>query len=407
MKIMVLVGSYPPIINSAARLYSELSLDLQKKGHDVTVITLQPDKLSVAIDKSNGESKTDDEAFNKIKIIRTTSLLFLTKIRGGKVFRYLLVFIPIVVRGVFLSRPDVILAYTPSLFMGLAARLLAKIKRSRYVLNIQDIHPKVLIDMGYVKNNTAIRLLQKVEVFIYKKADSFIVYSEGNKEYLIQKSIDAQKVFVIPNWFNTNLLAFSVGENDFRKRNKITDKFIIVYAGTVTQDQGLTVVVEAADKLKLNEDILFLIVGEGNAMPLLQKAMTEKKLRNVMFLPAQNYERYVNILSSSDICLISLNKAIPKETVPGKLAEIMACGRPVIASVSCDGDAAKIIKKAGCGFCIEPLDAVGLSREILNIYKDKCLREALSNNARKFAENNFSRSSCTRKYEDVLRSAST
>ena len=89
--------------------------------------------------------------------------------------------------------------------MGIAGYILSKAKKSRFVFNMQDIHPKVLFDSGAVRNQLIKRILSRIEDICYRKAYSFIVYSSGNRGYLLKRGVD-REVFIIPNWVDTTAI---------------------------------------------------------------------------------------------------------------------------------------------------------------------------------------------------------
>jgi glycosyltransferase involved in cell wall biosynthesis len=402
MNIMILVVSYPPIIDSAARLYSELSESLGEMKHSVTVISEHPAEDS-PVDKSheyygNRFSRIDS---NGVNVLRVSPLSILSRIPGGKPIRFLLSCILFTFRGIFTSSPDVILVYSPPLYMGIAGYILSKAKKSRFVFNMQDIHPKVLFDSGAVRNQLIKRILSRMEDICYRKAYSFIVYSSGNRGYLLKRGVD-REVFIIPNWVDTTARALSDHGNAFRHDKLIENKFVVSYAGTMQGAQGLEIVVEAADALKEYNDIIFLLAGEGSSKSALNSLINERKVTNVLLRPVMPKDRYIQFLYASDVCLIALSSDIPLQTVPGKLADIMACGRPVIAVVNQLGDAASIIREAGCGFSVDPGDTEAFSQAVLRLRNDKGLRKQMGDKARLFAEQNFSRAVCTKRYEEVL-----
>jgi glycosyltransferase involved in cell wall biosynthesis len=395
MNVAILVSSYPPTINSAAHLYCELAESLSALGHDVTVITRFPDSQALPA----------KEMMKGVKVFRLPRLDLLSKIPGGKPLRYLLLCLLFSVRACFAGSWDVILVYSPPLCMGLAGYVAARLTGNHFVFDMQDIHPKVLIDMGFVRSPLFTKLLSEMEDFVYKQAYAILVYSEGNKEYLTKKGVDSDKVIIIPNWVDTEAVAPAGKMNEFRKMSNLGGKFIVSYAGSMARSRHLRAIVETAMLLRGYRDIVFLLVGDGRVKPLLQKMVNRNSLENVVFLPFQPKEKYVDVLNASDVCLLPLSKDVPPQTVPGKLANLMACGRPIIASVNQKGDTAQIIDRADCGICVEPGDPKELSRAVLRLYDDKELGKRMGKMGREYAEQEFSRTVCIQKYEYILREA--
>lgn len=403
MNIMIMVASYPPRIDSAARLYSELADALKEMGHSVTVITERPnDGYRLNLKKKDELASALRKKLNGVRVFRVLPLSFMSKIPAGKHLRFLLSPLLVAARGLLAPKPDAVLVYSPPLYMGMAGYLVARLNKASFVFDIQDIHPKVLIDMGYVRSPIIARLLLKMESFIYQNARSIIVYSKGNKDYLTRKGVPGRKVEIIPNWVDTGLVAPSERINGLRSKFGLKNKFIVTYAGTMGPAQQLETVVEAAEILKDVAGVVFLFVGDGVSRPLLQRQIDDKRLSNVIQLPAQPQDIYLDFLYTSDICLLPLSKDLPKETVPGKLAEIMACGRAVIACVNPDGEAAKVIEDAKCGYCVKPGDSAKLAQVVLNLCRDKEGRRRFESNGRKYAEQEFSAHVCIGRYEEVL-----
>jgi len=402
---MILVGSYPPIINSAARLYCELAESLKVMGHHVTVITAHPDEGDM-VDEGHEYycAKSSKKYLKGVHVLRVSPLSLLTKFPFGKPLRFFLSCLLFTFRGLCTRRPDVILVYSPPLYMGISGYILSKAKKTPFVFNMQDIHPKVLFDSGVIKNKFIKRILSGMEEICYRKAYSFIVYSSGNRDYLLQRGV-VRDVCIVPNWVDTIAMGSADGMNSFRNEELMGDKFVVSYAGTIQQAQGLEVVVEAAETLREYNDIIFLLAGEGSSKTALQSLINERRVNNVLLRPVMPKDRYIQFLYASDVCLIALSSDIPLQTVPGKLADIMACGRPVIAVVNQQGDAASIIKEAGCGFCLDPGDVEAFSQAVLRLQRDEGLRKEMGGKARLFAEQHFSRSVCTKQYEEVLFSA--
>lgn len=288
--------------------------------------------------------------------------------------------------------------------MGISAHIISYLKKTRFVFNLQDIHPKVLFDTGAVKNRFLIRILSKMEKICYRNAHSFIVYSPGNRDYLLKQGVK-QKIFTIPNWFDTKLISPSYQMNPFLNEKGIRNRFIVSYIGSMGTPQGLEIIINAANLLTMYDDIKFILAGEGPSKPILKSMINGMKLNNIVLLPMMLNERYAQFINAANVSLITLSSGVPIQTVPGKLSEIMACGKPLIAVVKEQGDAAAIIKQAECGFCVEPTNAKELSQIVLKLYRGKKLRKEIGKKAMIFAKQNFSRTICTKKYDEVLKNA--
>jgi len=403
MNILIITDSFPPEIKSSANLLFELSEDLAESGHQVAVITGFPKHYINNIDQRYMGKLFLCERMNKVKVIRLLSISFIRHIpviRGLDQFLLSVIFF---FGGISLGKQNVILTYSPPLPLGISAYLLGKIKKAPFIFNAQDIFPQSVIDLGLLRSKILIKISELMERFIYKKASYITVHSEGNRENIISKNTNPEKVVVIPNWVDTDLIKpVKTQDNNFREKNDLRDKFVVSFAGTMGFAQGLDIIVDCAEILKSYENILFLLVGDGIKKDGLINKAEDRQLSNIKFLPVQSKKVYPFILYTSDICLVTLDKKVLTPAVPAKLLNIMASGRPVVASMNLKGDAPKIIKSAECGYCIDADDVKGFSEAILKLYNNPTLREDMGKNGRSYAVKYFSRQVCVRKYEKLF-----
>lgn len=406
MKWLMLTAYFPPEIGSAAFLFHELGQKMVQRGHQVTVLTGFP---KYNIDAKNLPAKYNHrlylkEEFQGMNILRLKTLSlprYIPIARGIDQFLASLIFL---IGGLALKKNsfDRILVYSPPLPLGIAAFILSKFKKHPFIFNVQDIFPQSAIDLGVLKNKVLIKLFKKLECFIYKKAFTVTVHSEGNRNYVISKGIPSHRVKVIPNWVDTDAIKPAEPHNGFRREFGLNNKFIISFAGVMGYAQDLDTVIATAEALKDDKDLLFLLVGDGVEKPRLQQKAISLGLDNVRFLPLQPKDKYPHILAASDICLVTLRKEVKTPVVPSKLLGIMSAARPVIASLDLEGDAPKIINEAKCGICIEPENPQRLREAILKIYKNPSIREEFGKNGRRYAEKKFSLTRCAQMYESLL-----
>jgi colanic acid biosynthesis glycosyl transferase WcaI len=403
MKIMALTRYFPPEIGTASHLFYELCETLVQHGHQVTAVTDIPWYNLDAVDLKYQKRLHLIEQLNGIQVVRVADLPIPShewRIKIGHFSSPL----ALALGGLLASKPDVIIYYSPPLLIGLTAHFLAKKWKIPFVMNLQDFYPLGLADCGYPQ--WFLSFFEKMELYIYRKARFITVHSQGNKEYLLTvKKQPPEKVRVIYNWVDTDLIIPGPKTNSFSINHGITDSFIVSFAGTIGAGQGLAFLVDTAWMLRDYPDIKFLIVGGGiEKEPLVQKA-AERQLTNIKFLPMQPKEIYPDILRASDICLSTLRKTLSAPTVPSKILSVMAAGRPVVASMPLHGDAPKLIQEAQCGMCLEPGDPQALAEAILKLYHDPELRERYGGNGRRYVVEHFSRGACINKYEALFQEA--
>lgn len=403
MNILILTEAFPPEIRSASHLLYELAEDLVEKGFQVTVITRFPKNYIDKIDKKYTGKLFFREKISGINIIRLYSFSFLRHIPLIRGLSQFILSGLLAIGGILAGRQDIILTYSPPLPLGISAYLLGKIKKAPFIFNVQDIFPQSVIDLGLLKNKVLIKISEAMEKFIYKKARYITVHSDGNRENIISKNVNPEKIVTIHNWVDTDLIKSTEGwDNSFRNKNNLNGRFVVSFAGVMGFAQGLDIVVNCAELLRSYKDILFLLVGDGVKKDGLIKKVEDVQLNNIKFLPLQPKEIYLSILSASNICLVTLDKNVKTPVVPAKLLNIMASGRPVVACMNLKGDAPKIIKDAKCGYCVESDDVESFSKAILKLYNNTSLRDEFGKNGREYAVRHFSRKICIEEYEKLF-----
>ena len=406
MKVLLLVASFPPEVRSQSNLMYQLATDLVRSGHEVRVVTGIPRyNLPEGGINGYGGKLFTRERLEGIQILRLPVLPVPRRMPLMRGAEHLVIALQYAVGGSIGGKPDVTLVYSPPLPLGLSAYSVKKRYGAPFVFNVQDLYPQTAIDMGLLRSRALIRLAEGMERFIYQRASTITVHSEGNRDGLVARGVPEEKVQVVPNWVDTEEIRLGERLNGFRKRYGLGDKFVVSFAGVMGYAQGLGTVLEAASSLRDYQDTVFLMVGDGSFKdPLVQQAK-DSGLSNMMFLPMQPQEEYPQILAASDVSLVSLDSSVKTPVVPAKLLSIMASGRPVVASVPAGGDTLRIIDAAGCGLSSPPGDAEALAQSILHLYQHPEVRVELGRKGRAYAEAHYSRKACVAQYVAVLEQA--
>lgn len=405
MRVLVLTNYFPPEIGGAAHLLYELAESFVQRGHEVTVVTGFPRYNVRATPSRYQRGLVMQEEIAGIRVLRIrvpavprTSLV----LRGVEhLLAPTVLFAGALTRG----RHDVVFTYSPPLPFGVAACVLGFLHRRPAVVSVQDLFPKEAVMLGLLKSRPLIRLFEALERFVYRRASRIVVHSPANRAHVLAHGGHPERTVVVSNWADTERIRPRERENGLRRRLGLTGRFVVSYAGTMGWCQDMTVVLEAARRLRAVPDVVFLLVGDGPDKPRAEERARALGLTNVVFLPTQDLDTYVEILAASDVSLINLNKNLKTPVVPSKLLNIMAAGRPVVASLPLDGDAPKIIAAAGCGVCVDAGDAVGLTEAIRTLYGDRDLARHMGQNGRTYAEREFSRAACVARFEALFESA--
>jgi len=402
MHILLLTAYFPPDVGSASHLFYELGKALVERGHDVAVVTGFPGYHAQGDLLQYQRKLWLNETIDGMEVARMTVPQLFRDTAVGRGFWQFNCAGSLFFRGLSLSKPDVVLIYSPPLPLGLSGWVFKKLHKVPFVLNVQDLVPQSLVDLGILRSQAVINFFESLECFIYHRADHITVHSKGNKVHVLSRGIKAEDVTIIPNWVDTDLIRPGERLNSFRREHNLGDRFIVSFAGVLGYSQDLDIVLESAAMLLEYKDILFLVVGDGVEKERLQRKAEERRLANVRFLPMQPRDRYPAVLQASDISLATLHKEVETPVVPSKILSIMASGRPVVAAMSLNGDAPRLIDDAGCGYCAQAEHANQLSDAILKLYRDPSLCQKLGANGRRYAVNRLSLQVCAERYEALF-----
>ena len=401
MRVLLITVDYPPTLKSAARLFSELAEDLMKRGHQVTVLTSIPDR-NVAESTTRNQRFYGRETINGARIHRVTGLPIgrnIPIVRGLEQFITAFVYLLI---GIFIGRHQAVIVYSPPLPLGLTGYALARLWRSRVIVNIQDLYPQTVIDLGLLKNRFLIAISNWMERFIYRHADAITVHSDGNLEYVVNKGAPAGAVRVVHNWVDLNEVSPGPLDNEWRRSHDLNGTFVVSFAGTMGFAQGLEDILDIAERLKEHGEIMFVMAGDGVYRQHLQDLAKERDMTNVRFVPTQPPEEYVELLRASDVCLVPLSKDLKTPVVPGKLQSIMAAGRPAVCWADPASDAKRMIADADCGSFYPAGQKEEITQAILDLYQGNGLAAKKGQNGRAYAEAHFAREASTRIYDELI-----
>jgi colanic acid biosynthesis glycosyl transferase WcaI len=318
-----------------------------------------------------------------IRVLRTWLLLRGTKRDvGGRMLAYATFNATSFIAAVSSGPYDVIITPSPPLTIGICGWLLARLWGARFIYNVQDIYPDAAIKLGLLRNPIVIKFFQRLETFVYSRADAITVLSEDFRSNLLAKRVSREKVVVIPNGVDTSFIRPLPRDNPFARAHGMIGRFVVLYAGNVGLAQGLETLIDAAVLLRDIADVW--IVGSGAGHDTVKARAAEAT--NVHFMPFQTREQVPLLYASADICIVMLRPGLGDSSVPSKLYTIMAAGRTVLAAVDPGTEAWRLVVSAGCGVCVPPGDAHGLATAVseLQIARDRL--DAYGSRGREYVE---------------------
>lgn len=282
------------------------------------------------------------------------------KVRVDKICRYdkssgfsrmitwILAFIQVFFKLLFKYRGWEVVYYTNPPMACFSALLL----RNRFRIVEYDIYPNALQTIGIGEHNIIYKLWGQLKKILYCKADRIFTLSEGMKEILTAYG-PADKIKVVPLWSaSEDFKPIPKKENVFIKQHSLEGKFIVLYSGNIGYTHSVECVVEVAKQMQFDEDVLFLIIGEGKKKAELIEDVSRSRLKNVLFLPFQDFSMLPFSLASSDLGVITLDENVSKVSVPSKTFNLLAVGSPLLAISDSDTEMYRLISKYHNGRCI-------------------------------------------------------
>jgi colanic acid biosynthesis glycosyl transferase WcaI len=289
--------------------------------------------------------------------------------------------------------------------IGLPATILKWLRRIPFVYNIQDLWPDTILSTEIFKNNIGLRILHSLCNFVYRRSAKITVIAAGMKKKLIERGVPAEKIEIIYNWCDIQLICREDRDENLAKQLGFTGKFNVVFAGNMGKAQALETVIEAAGLLRYDiPDIQFVFIGSGVDVDKLKSLSQKKDLNNVLFLPRRPLSEIGHVLRLADVLLVHLRKdPLFAITIPSKTQAYLAAGRPLLMAV--EGDASELVNRAGAGLSCEPENPGAIADTVKQLYyMTPSQRQQLGENGQSFYDKELAFSVAVDRYEKLFES---
>lgn len=384
MRLLVYSMNYAPEIIGTGKYSGEMSEWLAGSGVDVRVIAAPPYYPEWRIQSAYRSWSYKKESIRGVSVWRCP-VWVPGKPTGLKRILCLTSFaissFPIALRLGF-WRPDVVLVVEPPIACIPGALLAGRIGRSKLWLHVQDFEVDAAFDLGLIKSGSGKKLLTCLEAWLMSKFDRVSSISTRMCERLSRKGVREDKQLLVRNWIDAAQFVPIGRDEAFRREVGIPkERSVALYSGNMGQKQGLETVIEAARLLR-NEEIVFVMCGDGAARPRLMELGTD--LKNICWLPLQPDDKFRKLLDLADIHLLPQRADVADLVMPSKLGAMLASRRPVVAMARAGTEVAEVVGRRGV--VVEPEDADAFAQAIKALALDQGKRDELGRLGRVYAE---------------------
>ncbi|WP_064747689.1 glycosyltransferase family 4 protein [Lysobacter antibioticus] len=380
MRILFLTDNFPPEGNAPATRTYEHAVRWVRAGNEVTVITCAPNFPEGKLFPGYRNAWRSVETLDGIRVVRVKTYITANEGFAKRTLDYLSFMAASVGFGLFERRHDVIVATSPQFFCALGGWALARLRRRPFVFELRDLWPASITAVGAMQRSPAIRVLEKLEMFLYRSAEAIVPVTQSFRDELIQRGVDAGKIHVVLN--GVDLQRYRPGPRDeaLASEYDLDGRFVVGYLGTHGMAHGLEKVLDAVERLRDEPRIAFFFAGSGAERARVEQLVAERGLHNVRMIPRQPKDMMPRLWSLCDLSLIPLRDTpVFSSVIPSKLFEGMGMGIPALMSLP-RGEATRIVESTGCGVCVPPEDGAAMAEAIRELAADpermRRLREA-------------------------------
>lgn len=377
MHILFLTDNFPPEVNAPASRTFEHCREWVKAGHQITVITCAPNFPTGCVYDGYRNALWQTESMDGIRVIRVWTYITANEGFVKRILDYQSFMIMAILASFFVRRADLVIGTSPQFFTACAAWVVSVFKGIPFVFELRDLWPESIKTVGALHDSLAIRLLEKIELFLYRRAQLIIAVTNAFRRILIRRGIDGQKIHVVTNGVDMSRFQPLPKDPSLLQELGIQHKFVSGYIGTHGLAHHLETILDAAEiaQQKPGADALhFILLGDGACKKDLKAEAARRGLKNVTFLdsvPKDQVARYWAIL---DVAIIHLKKTeLFLHVIPSKLFECMGMGIPILHGV--EGESAEIVRESQVGIVFEPENATQLLEGVDTLWRNSTLRE--------------------------------
>lgn len=356
MRILFLSDNFPPEVNAPASRTFEHCREWVRLGAEVTVITSAPNFPQGRVYPGYRNRLLQEEQMEGIRVLRVWTYIAPNQGFLLRIFDYLSFALSATITALF-QRADIIVATSPQLFTACSGLVAATLQRKPWVFEVRDLWPESIQAVGAIEQSPVIRLLERLERFLYRNASHIVVVTESFKARIADRSgVAPEKISIVKNGVDSTFFAPGPTHDELRSRLGLQGKYVVGYIGTHGMAHALDFILKSAEAFRLDpelQDLHFLLIGDGAEKQSLLALKEQLSLTNVSLLPPVQKSEVPAYLRSLDAALVNLKRSDTfLQVLPSKIFEAAAVGLPILLGV--DGEARRLIERYRAGVAFIP-----------------------------------------------------
>lgn len=409
MKLLIYGINYAPEETSTGKYTGEMGSWFAARGHDVTAIVAPPyypqwrvgkgySSRSYLVEDIDGVRTNRVPLFvpNPENVSARNRILHETSFSIAST-RY---WLPLLLRK---QTYDAVIAVCPPVQMGAYPLIYSRLRGVPFVFHVQDLQVDVAVRLQMLKNAAMASILYKIEDLLLRFATRVSTITETMRRRVVQKGVPERKTWLFPNWADVSLVRPLPRDNEVRREFGVgPNDVLVLYAGNMGEKQGLNLMLDAAGRLKGRKRLGFAMVGSGAARKRLERLVEQRGLDNVRFYPLQPLERLPEMLAAGDIHLVVQRREAADLVMPSKLTNILAAGRPAVATAEPGTALYDTLNEHDCGIVTTPGNVEELVAALIMLSEDAQTRERLGRNGRRYAEDHLDKDKILTRFESKL-----
>lgn len=401
MRVLLLSQYYKP--EPIPKIH-ELAEALHARGHEVTVVTAFPHYPSGTLYPGTKLRLFRRERVDGIQVVRTFIVPYHGRSPLGRIVNYLSFMLSAPLAAFLSPACDVLYVWHPPLTTGLAGWALSRMKRAPFVYDVQDIWPESAIASGMLRDGVLVRLIRRMERFVYRHASRILTVTEDARQNLLGKGVPAGRVQVIGNWVDDSAFAEpDIGERErVRSEQGWGNRFVVLFAGNLGLVQNLENALVAAGRVR-GRAMLLAVMGDGADRKRLQRVARDSDLGDrVMFIERQPASDMAAYFAAADALLVTLRRSeVERYVIPSKTLAYMAAGRPLVVAMA--GPAAELVRTVNAGLTATPDDPDALAAAFESMASlPPGQRGAMGLRGKEWALQHFAKDRLVIAYEEIL-----